>query len=107
MKAAILLATALAGCVTLPPETPEEVARRQAAAAAYRAASQQYPIRATLPTVSGGAGLTAPAALTGARLGSSVTGQPVWVCTYSVGGTTFDRAIPYAAGSCPATVAVQ
>lgn len=57
---------------------------------------------ATLTTAT----LAATAALVGQRLGHSVTGQNVIICTYQIGPQRFERAFPMGE-QCPMTVEVQ
>lgn len=52
--------------------------------------------------------MAAVAMLVGQRLGTSVTGQGILICTYQYGNQRFERYFPTSAGpQCPQQVAVQ
>ena len=52
-----------------------------------------------------GSAYAALAMLVSQRQGMSVTGQPIWICTYSYAGSYFDRVYPQTM-NCPTSLDV-
>jgi hypothetical protein len=64
-------------------------------------------LAAALLFATAGAAYAATAYLVSSRIGMSVTGRSVYVCTYRYGTATFERTIAFDAGPCPYSIEIQ
>ena len=54
-----------------------------------------------------GSAYAALAFLVESEYGTSVTGFPVWICTYEYNGQRFQKVIPISEGVCPLSIDIQ